>query len=129
MVARDPFEHGERALLNFGHTFGHAIEAEQGFGGLVHGEAVAVGMGLASRLSARLGLAAEADAMRLSRLLERFGLPVTLPAGLDADALLARMRLDKKADAHGLRLVLWDGIGRARIVAGVTDADIRAVLG
>ena len=129
VVERDPFEHGERALLNFGHTFGHAIEAEQGFGGLVHGEAVAVGMVLAARLSARLGLATEVDAMRLSRLLERFGLPVMLPAGLDADALLARMQLDKKADARGLRLVLWDGIGRARIVAGVAAADIRAVLG
>ena len=67
--------------------------------------------------------------MRLSRLLERFGLPVTLPAGLDADALLARMQLDKKANARGLRLVLWDGIGQARIVAGVAAADIRAVLG
>ena len=129
MVERDPHERGERALLNFGHTFGHAIEAEQGFGGLVHGEAVAIGMVLAARLSARLGLAHAADAERLQALLQRFGLPVTLPDGLDADALIARMRLDKKADAHGLRLVLWDGIGRGRLLAGVDDADIRAVLG
>lgn len=128
VVERDPFEHGERALLNFGHTFGHAIEAEQGFGGLVHGEAVAIGMGLAARLSTRLGLAGDADAERLRALLARFELPVALPDGLDADALVARMRLDKKADASGLRFVLWEGIGRARIVAGAGEADVRAVL-
>ncbi len=128
VVERDPFEKGERALLNFGHTFAHAIETEQGYGGLVHGEAVAIGMMLAARLSARLGLAGEADASRLEALLQRFGLPVSLPAGLDADALLARMRLDKKNDANGLRLVLWDGMGRARVVPGVAEDAVRAIL-
>jgi 3-dehydroquinate synthase len=131
IVARDPLEHGERALLNFGHTFGHAIEAEQGFGAdgaLNHGEAVAVGMVLAARLSARLGMAPPAHGERLSRLLERLGLPVTVPAGLSAEALLARMRLDKKADAAGLRLVLWDGAGAARIVRGVSPATVLAVV-
>ncbi|HZH43666.1 MAG TPA: 3-dehydroquinate synthase [Lysobacter sp.] len=129
VVARDPHEHGERALLNFGHTFGHAIEAEQGYGaGLNHGEAVAVGMVLAARLSARLGLAADADAQRLQALLTRFGLPTARPAGLDPQALLARMRLDKKAAAHGLRFVLWDGAGAGRVVSGVADADVLAVL-
>lgn len=135
IVERDPFEHGERALLNFGHTFGHAIEAEQAaasggeYGsGLNHGEAVAVGMVLAARLSSRLGLAPDADATRLQALLERFGLPVALPPGLDADALVARMRLDKKADANGLRFVLWDGTGRARVVPGVDEAEVLAVL-
>ena len=128
VVERDPYERGERALLNFGHTFAHAIEAEQGFGGLVHGEAVAVGMVLASRLSTRLGTAPDDDAERLRVLLARFGLPVELPNGLDTDALLARMRLDKKAAADGLRFVLWDGIGRARLVAGVPEAEVRAVL-
>lgn len=129
IVARDPYEHGERALLNFGHTFGHAIEAEQGFGGLNHGEAVAVGMVLAARLSARLGLASEADAQRLATLLTRLDLPVAVPTGLDADALLERMRLDKKADAGGLRFVLWDGAGAARVIAGVADEAVLAVLG
>ncbi|MGN6512251.1 MAG: 3-dehydroquinate synthase [Lysobacteraceae bacterium] len=128
IVERDPRERGERALLNFGHTFAHAIEAEQGYGGLVHGEAVAVGMVLAARLAAALGLAADADADALAALLARCGLPVALPDGLDADALLARMRLDKKADAGGLRFVLWDGPGRARVVAGVPDDAVRAVL-
>lgn len=128
VVARDPYEQGERALLNFGHTFAHAIEAEQGFGGLVHGEAVAVGMVLAAALSSRLGLAPEADGTCLRQLLLAFGLPVGLPPGLDAAALVARMRLDKKATADGLRFVLWQGIGRAQLVAGVDEADVHAVL-
>jgi 3-dehydroquinate synthase len=128
IVERDPFERGERALLNFGHTFGHAIEAGQGYTGLNHGEAVAVGMLLAARLSARLGMAGAADAERLAVLLERFGLPVAIPAGLDPDALLARMRLDKKATADGLRFVLWRGPGRAEVVAGVDESAVRSVL-
>ena len=134
IVARDPFEHGERALLNFGHTFGHAIEAEQaqqsgGYGqGLNHGEAVAVGMVLAARLAATLGMADADDADRLADLLQRFGLPTALPPGLDAGALLARMRLDKKAQASGLRFVLWEGMGAATVVAGVPDAVVAAVL-
>ncbi|MFC3550991.1 3-dehydroquinate synthase [Lysobacter cavernae] len=133
VVARDPYEHGDRAMLNFGHTFGHAIETEQGYagthgGGLNHGEAVAVGMVLATRLSAALGRAPVADAQRLTALLQRFGLPTTIPAGLDAQALLARMRLDKKADAAGLRFVLWDKAGAARVVSGVADDAVIAAL-
>ncbi|SDY71756.1 3-dehydroquinate synthase [Lysobacter sp. yr284] len=133
VVARDPYERGDRAMLNFGHTFGHAIETEQGYAGtsgdgLNHGEAVAVGMVLAARLSAALGRAGAADAERLQRLLERLGLPVRIPTGLDPQALLARMRLDKKADASGLRFVLWDRAGAARIVSGVADEQVLAVL-
>ena len=130
IVSRDPREQGERALLNFGHTFAHAIEAECGYAaaGPNHGEAVAIGMVLAARLSAALGLAPAADADRLEALLRRFGLPVALPGGLDPDALVARMRLDKKATGDGLRLVLWDGAGAARLVAGVDAAAVGAVL-
>jgi 3-dehydroquinate synthase len=135
ITARDPYERGERALLNFGHTFGHAIEAEQAaasggtYGaGLNHGEAVAVGMVLAARLSTQLGMADEADAARLQALIERFGLPVQVPRGLDPAALLARMRLDKKAAADGLRFVLWDGAGKARVVAGVDEQAVLRVL-
>lgn len=133
VVSRDPYERGHRALLNFGHTFGHAIEAEQGYAGngrdaLNHGEAVAVGMVLAARLSTVLGLAPAEDGDRLEALLRRFGLPTAVPAGLDAHALIARMRLDKKADAQGLRFVLWDGAGTARVVAGVAEDTVRAVL-
>ncbi|MEJ7804560.1 MAG: 3-dehydroquinate synthase family protein, partial [Telluria sp.] len=128
IVERDPLEHGERALLNFGHTFAHAIEAEQHFDGFNHGEAVAVGMVLAARLSSQLGLALDADADRLARLLSRFGLPIGLPGALDAEALVARMRLDKKAQASGLRFVLWDGVGAARIVADVPETAVLTVL-
>lgn len=128
IVERDPFEHGERALLNFGHTFAHAIETAQGYGALNHGEAVAVGMALAARLSTALGLATDADATVLHALLQRFGLPVALPEGLDPQTLLAHMRLDKKAQASGLRFVLWDGPGHARVVADVPDDAVLTVL-
>lgn len=129
ITERDPFERGERALLNFGHTFGHAIEAEQGYGdGLNHGEAVAVGMLLAARLAATLGMASRADAETLRGLLLRFGLPVDLPAGLVPEALLARMRLDKKAQASGLRFILWDGPGAAKIVPDVDEAAVLETL-
>ena len=128
IVERDPFEHGERALLNFGHTFGHAIETEQGYGGLNHGEAVAVGMLLAARLSSALALADAGDGERLRSLLQRYGLPTALPDGLDPAALVARMRLDKKAQGSGLRFVLWDGAGKARVVADVDESRVLETL-
>ena len=128
IVERDPFEHGERALLNFGHTFGHAIETAQGYGGLNHGEAVAVGMVLAARLSERLGLAPAEDGERLRALLQRFGLPVELPPGLDPGRLLELMRLDKKARAGGLRFIGWEATGRARTLADVPEDAVLAVL-
>ena len=132
VVERDPYERGERALLNFGHTFAHAIEAEQGYAaagdGLNHGEAVAVGMVLAADLSTRLGLARNEDRDRLRALLERLGLPTAPPPGLQPGALLARMRLDKKADASGLRFILWTAPGHARVVTPVPeDAVLRTL--
>lgn len=129
IVARDETERGERALLNFGHTFGHALETVCGYGNLLHGEAVAIGMNLAARLSARLGMAADADTQRLRDLLIRFGLPTSIPAGTDASALLAAMRLDKKNTSDRLRLILWRGVGRAQIAEGVSEDAIREVLG
>ena len=128
IVARDETETGERMLLNFGHTFGHAIEAEQGFGALVHGEAVAVGMVLAARLSAALGLAPAVDADRLAAVLGALGLPTAMPADLDAEAVLARMRLDKKNVSGSLRLILWRGIGQAFVATGIDAAAVRRVL-
>ncbi|HEY6985983.1 MAG TPA: 3-dehydroquinate synthase [Rhodanobacteraceae bacterium] len=128
VVARDEREQGERALLNFGHTFGHAIEAASGYGTVLHGEAVAIGMVLAARLAALLGRAPPHDAARLATLLARFGLPTAPPRGVDADALLVRMRLDKKNVSGRLRLVLWRGLGRAEIVPDVDEASIRQVL-
>jgi 3-dehydroquinate synthase len=128
VVARDEREAGERALLNFGHTFGHALEVETGFDTLLHGEAVAIGMLQAARLSARLGMAGDADTQRLRALLLRFGLPVEPPPGLAADALLARMRLDKKNRAGALRLILWRGIGHAEMVEGIDESEVHALL-
>lgn len=128
VVARDEREDGERALLNFGHTFGHALETASGYGALLHGEAVAIGMCLAARLSADLGRAATADADRLAQLLARLGLPVALPSGSDPDGLLQLMYLDKKNLSGALRLVLWRGIGAAEIVPDVADSAILARL-
>ncbi|HEX5755935.1 MAG TPA: 3-dehydroquinate synthase [Arenimonas sp.] len=127
IVARDETEQGERMLLNFGHSFGHAIEAEQSFGGLNHGEAVAVGMVLAARLSVRLGMADAGDGARLQALLQRLGLPDAIPEGLPMSGLIARMRLDKKNQSGRLRLILWRGIGRAEVVADVPEAEILAL--
>lgn len=133
IVERDPFEHGERALLNFGHTFAHAIETEQaaflGYGGgLNHGEAVAIGMVLAAKLSSTLGMSDATEGERLRALLLAFELPVEIPAGLDPMALLAHMRLDKKAQGSGLRFILWERAGAARIVAGVDETAVLATL-
>ncbi|WP_386070725.1 3-dehydroquinate synthase [Tahibacter sp. UC22_41] len=124
VVARDEREDGERALLNFGHTFGHALETAGGYGRLLHGEAVAIGMVLAANLSSDLGLSAAADAQRLQRLLECLELPTSLPAGSDAQALLQLMYLDKKNLSGQLRLILWRGIGAAEIVPAVADTAI-----
>ncbi len=128
VVARDETEQGERALLNFGHTFGHALETAGHYTTLLHGEGVAIGMGLAARLSERLHMSQAADTARLQRLLKRLGLPVTIPAGMDPQQLLALMRLDKKNSGGQLRLILWRGVGRAEIVSGVAEADILATL-
>lgn len=128
VVARDEREEGERALLNFGHTFGHALEAEAGYGTLLHGEAVAIGMMLAARLSSELGMADVADSARLQKLLHECVLPTAIPAGHSVERLIQRMRLDKKNVGGTLRLILWRGIGRAEVVAGVAEAAIARVL-
>ena len=128
IVARDERESGERALLNFGHTFGHALEQVTGYATLLHGEAVAIGMLQAARLSAALGLADDRAARRLEALLVAIGLPTAPPAGLDPVVLLDAMALDKKASAGSLRFVLWHGIGEARVVEAVPRSAVLAVL-
>jgi 3-dehydroquinate synthase len=128
VVERDEREAGERALLNFGHTFGHAIETETGYDALLHGEAVAIGMVLAARLSVQLGMSGDADSKRLQALLKHLGLPTSVPPGLTPHALLARMQMDKKNRAGALRLILWRGIGRTEIVEGVDEDVVRALL-
>ncbi|MBI1251164.1 MAG: 3-dehydroquinate synthase [Alphaproteobacteria bacterium] len=133
IVAADEREAGQRALLNFGHTFAHAFEAETGFGAtLLHGEAVAAGMVMAHKLSAQLNAAPNDDAARVEAHLRDAGfataLNAILPAGWSADALIAHMRHDKKAEAGALAFVLTRGIGRAFVEKGVDEAPVRAVL-
>jgi 3-dehydroquinate synthase len=115
VVEADPFELGERAHLNFGHTFGHAIESAQGYGAWLHGEAVATGMALAARFSVTLGRLQEADARRLIRLLERLHLPVEPPA-IARDVWLEYMGRDKKNEGGRITLILLDALGRAAVV-------------
>jgi 3-dehydroquinate synthase len=114
VVGQDERETGLRAILNFGHTFGHAIEAGLGYGTWLHGEAVGCGMVMAADLSARLGLIDAAYAARIARLVERAGLPVRGPA-LGLERYLELMRVDKKAEAGETRFVLIDGQGSARL--------------
>ncbi len=128
VVARDETEQGERALLNLGHTFGHALETAGRYTTLLHGEAVAVGMVLAAQLSQQLGMGTLDDTLRLQRLLDTLGLPTDVPPGMDPQQLLVLMRLDKKNTAGTLRLILWRGIGRAEIVSGVAEEAVLDVL-
>ncbi len=114
VVGADEKEAGLRAILNFGHTFGHAIEAGLGFGEWLHGEAVACGMVLAAALSARLGTVDEAFVARLTALLRRAGLPVQ-PPPLGPERWLSLMRMDKKSEAGEIRFVLLDAPGRASL--------------
>ena len=113
VVAEDETEQGVRALLNLGHTFGHAIEAHQGYGNWLHGEAVGTGMHMAALLSQRLGWLAEVEIERITKVLEAAGLPLAAPIDMDAEAFLQRMRLDKKNLDSRIRLVLLRGLGDA----------------
>ena len=121
VVGADERETGLRAILNFGHTFGHAIEAGLGYGQWLHGEAVGCGMVMAADLSARLGLVPVDFVSRLRRLCERCGLPVRAPHLGGSGRWIDLMRVDKKAEGGELRFVLIDGIGRATLRA-VPDA-------
>ena len=112
VVAADERESGERALLNLGHTFGHAIENGMGYGIWLHGEAVAAGIIMAANLSRRLGWIGEADVVRIGNLLERAGLPIVAPT-LGAEKYLELMGLDKKVQDGKIRFVLLKAIGQA----------------
>jgi 3-dehydroquinate synthase len=133
IVARDETETGDRALLNLGHTFGHALEAATGYGArLLHGEAVAIGMAMAFRFSARLGLCPAPAVARVESHLAASGLATNIDgirdALPDAGGLLAYMRQDKKAKAGRLTFILVRGIGEAFIARGVADEDVLAFL-
>lgn len=118
VVAADERESGQRALLNLGHTFGHAIETGVGYGEWLHGEAVGAGICMAADLSCRLGWLTEEDRGRIVRLVERAGLPAVPPATLSASRLRELMAVDKKVLDGCLRLVLLKGIGHAIVTDG-----------
>jgi 3-dehydroquinate synthase len=126
VVGADEREAGLRAILNFGHTFGHAIEAGLGYGEWLHGEAVGCGMVMAAELSARLGGVDAAFVARLETLVARAGLPTAGPR-LGADRYLELMRIDKKAEGGEIRFVVLDAPGRAGVRAA-PDAVVRAVI-
>jgi 3-dehydroquinate synthase len=137
IVSRDERENGERALLNLGHTFGHALEAATGFSDrLFHGEGVSVGMVLAAEFSAQLGMISAADAARVERHLASVGLPTHLQdiAGFaqeglkDADALMALMAQDKKVKRGKLTFILLQAVGRAVVANDVEPALVRDFL-
>ena len=128
VVAEDEREAGLRALLNFGHTFGHAIETAQGYGEWLHGEAVGAGMALATRLSVEhCGLPAT-EVEPLLELLSAAGLPIDGPADMEADQYLELMQRDKKVIDGRLRLILLDRIGAARVVDDVSPETLRGLL-
>jgi 3-dehydroquinate synthase len=127
IVARDEREGGVRALLNFGHTFGHAIEGGAGYGAWLHGEAVAAGMVMAAELSVREAGLEKAAAGRLRALIQRAGLPVRGPA-MSPDRMRELMAVDKKATQGRLRFVLLESMGHARLQGGVPTTSVDAAI-
>jgi len=127
VVAADERETGARALLNFGHTFGHAIEAGAGYGAWLHGEAIAAGMVMAAELSLRLGLLEHGGVKRVRELVSRAGLPVAGPT-LAPDKLMELMAVDKKASQGKLRFVVLEGIGRGVLRGSVDERLVREAI-
>lgn len=130
IVERDEKEtRGERMVLNYGHTFGHAFEAAKNYRGLRHGEAVALGMAAAAHLARKRQMLPAADEIRQNRLIERAGLPIRLrPYRLDEERVIRHMLLDKKKKGGRLRFILPEAIGGVRVVDDVSLAEVKEVL-
>lgn len=128
IVKADEKERGERALLNLGHTFGHAIETSVGYGEWLHGEAIAVGMVMAARFSAELGWLDTEGYHGITRLIQDFGLPIHPPADLGSQPMLERMAVDKKVQEGRLRLVLLKALGKAVVTHEFDPEKLRKVL-
>jgi len=128
IVGQDELEAGIRALLNFGHSFGHALESETAYERFLHGEAVAIGMVIAAQLSEARALCPPGSAGRLARLLAALDLPVRIPADLPTDRLARALELDKKALVSGLRLILLRDIGQAVVDGDSSEAQILSAL-
>ena len=128
VVAQDEREGGIRAILNLGHTFGHAIEAEQGYGSWLHGEAVAAGMVLACQAALQLGWQTAEQVQRVTDLIQAFDLPVQGPDKMDYSSYMPHMRRDKKVEAGNIRFVLPKGIGQAVVTKEVSDSMLHTLL-
>jgi 3-dehydroquinate synthase len=127
VVAQDEKEGGIRAILNFGHTFGHAIEAGMGYGAWLHGQAVGCGMVMAADLSVRVGLLSNADASRLKKIIQALHLP-TQPPKLGVDRFMELMSVDKKAEGGEVRYILLNGLGQAKIQKVDDDLVIQTLI-
>ena len=127
IVAQDEKEQSVRALLNFGHTFGHAIEKLSGYGNWTHGDAVAVGMVLAARLSEKMSLITPEDVQDIEKILKASHLPISLP-NMDPDELLAAMKSDKKVKDRNIQLVLLKNIGEAFLTADYPQEELLSIL-
>jgi len=127
VVAQDEKEGGIRAILNFGHTFGHAIEAGMGYGAWLHGQAVGCGMVMAADLSVRVGLLSNADASRLKKIIQALHLS-TQPPKLGVDRFMELMSVDKKAEGGEVRYILLNGLGQAKIQTVDDDLVIQTLL-
>jgi len=128
IVAEDEKEGGIRALLNLGHTFGHAIEAEQGYGKWLHGEAVATGMVLAAKLAVAMNLLEVSDLRRIESLIAAFDLPLESPENMGFDEYIRHMRRDKKNLAGSLRFIVPTAIGKSEIRDDVTEEILQQIL-
>ena len=128
VVSADEREGGIRAILNLGHTFGHAIETHQGYGSWLHGEAIAVGMVMAAQMSGLMGLLTSSDVGRIENLLRAAGLPVVRPENISAQQFLDLMAVDKKAQRGIIRLVLLESIGTAIVSADYDRSKLAAIL-
>lgn len=128
IVAQDEHESGIRALLNLGHTFGHAIEAEQGYGNWLHGEAVAAGIILAAQAAEHKGWLTESEVCRIRALLTAFSLPVTGPKDMHFADYMRHMRHDKKVAAGKIRFIIPCNIGKAVVTDQLTEDELKAIL-
>jgi 3-dehydroquinate synthase len=129
IVAEDEFEtKGRRALLNFGHTIGHGIEAAAGYGKLLHGEAISLGLLAACRLSVEKSGLSEDEATKISSALASYELPLRLDDSIETDAIFCALKKDKKFAAGGIRFVLLRRLGEAFVSDGITEADVRRVI-
>jgi len=128
IVSADEKEGGVRALLNLGHTFGHAIESDQGYGKWLHGEAVATGMVLAAKLSVKLGLLNTSDLRRIEALIEAFDLPLLAPDNMGFDEFICHIKRDKKNLAGKLRFIVPTAIGQSEIRDNITEENLREIL-